>query len=71
MQADASIKSEVMKSVFDFNIGCEYRWNKRLSFFLDLNNFAAQRNYFYYNYPSERINFLLGVKYIFGGELTN
>lgn len=71
MQADASIKSEAMKSVFDFNIGCEYRWNKRLSFFLDLNNFAAQRNYFYYNYPSERINFLLGVKYIFGGELTN
>ena len=68
MKADGSIKSEALKSVFDFNLGCEYRWNKRLSFFLDVNNFAAQRNYFYYQYPSERINFLLGVKYIFGGE---
>jgi hypothetical protein len=63
-----SIRALSLKSTFDFNLGCEYRWNKRLSFFLDLNNFAAQRNFYYYEYPSERINGLVGVKYIFGGE---
>lgn len=63
-----TIRAIPLKSMFDFNLGCEYRWNKRLSFFLDVNNFAAQQNYYYYEYPSERINFLLGAKYIFGGE---
>ncbi len=63
-----SIKAVTLKPTFDFNLGFEYRWDKRLSFFVDLNNFVAQRNYYYYDYPSERINFLLGAKYIFGGE---
>ncbi|MBP7102037.1 MAG: TonB-dependent receptor [Bacteroidales bacterium] len=63
-----AIRALPLKAIFDFNLGCEYRWNKRLSFFLDVNNFAAQRNFYYYEYPSERINFLVGAKYIFGGE---
>ncbi len=63
-----AIRALPLKAMFDFNLGCEYRWSKRLSFFLDLNNIAAQRNYYYYEYPSERINCLLGAKYIFGGE---
>ncbi len=66
-----TIKAVPLKSVFDFNIGFEYHWNKRLAFFLDINNFAAQRNYFFYEYPSERINCLIGVKWIFSGEKIN
>jgi hypothetical protein len=57
-----------MKSVFDFNFSFEYIWSKRLSFFANVNNFAYQRNYFYQDYPSQRINCLVGVKYNFGGE---
>jgi len=59
---------KTMKTVFDFNFSFEYIWSKRLSFFANINNFAYQRNYFYYDYPSQRLNFLIGVKYNFGGE---
>ena len=57
-----------MKAVLDFNFNFEYIWSKRLSFFLNVNNFAYQRNYFYQDYPSQRLNVLLGAKYNFGGE---
>ena len=57
-----------LKSVFDFNFKFEYLWSKRFSIFANVNNFAFQRNYFYHDYPSQRINCLVGVKYNFGGE---
>jgi hypothetical protein len=59
-----------MKTVFDFDFSFEYIWSKRLSFFANVNNFVYQRNYFYQDYPSQRINCLLGLKYNFGGEAT-
>lgn len=65
---NGNIGIEKMKPVFDFNFNFEYIWSKRLSFFLDVNNFVCRRNYFYYDYPSQRINVLVGVKYNFGGE---
>lgn len=57
-----------LRSIVDFNLGVEYRWNKRFSLFLDVNNFASQQNFLFYNYPTQQINCLLGVKYLFGGE---
>ena len=66
--ANGNIDVESMKAVFDFNFNFEYIWSKRLSFFLDVNNFAYQQNFYYYNYPTQRINVLLGVTYNFGGE---
>jgi hypothetical protein len=65
---NGGITPTAMIAVFDFNFNFEYIWSKRLSFFLDVNNFAYQRNYFYQDYPSKRLNFLVGVKYNFGGE---
>jgi hypothetical protein len=65
---NGGIAPKSMKAVFDFNFSFEYIWSKRLSFFLNVNNFAYQRNYFYQDYPSLRINCLVGVKYNFGGE---
>jgi hypothetical protein len=65
---NGGIAPKTMKAVFDFNFSFEYIWSKRLSFFLNVNNFAYQRNYFYQDYPSQRINCLVGVKYNFGGE---
>ena len=63
-----NITSATMKAVFDFNFSFEYIWSKRLSFFANINNFVCERNYFYNDYPSQRLNFLVGAKYNFGGE---
>jgi hypothetical protein len=61
----ANVRAEKLRPAFDFNFGFEYLWSKRLSFFANLNNFTCQRNFYYYDYPSYRINFLVGVKYNF------
>ena len=65
---DGKIKKDKINNVFDFSFGFEYLWSKRLSFFANINNFACQRNYFYKDYPSQKLNFLVGAKYNFGGE---
>jgi hypothetical protein len=57
-----------MRPAFDLNFGFEYLWSKRLAFFANVNNFTYQRNYYYHDYPTQRINCLVGVKYNFGGE---
>jgi hypothetical protein len=67
---NGNIAPKAMKMALDFNFSFEYIWSKRLSLFANVNNFTCQRNYFYQDYPSQRINCLLGVKYNFGGEAT-
>jgi hypothetical protein len=37
--------------IADFNLGLEYRYNQRVSAFVQFNNFAAQRYNRWYNYP--------------------
>lgn len=51
--------------IYDFNLHAEYRYNKRLSFFLDLNNLLAQRYFNWYQYPSYRFNMMLGASFAF------
>jgi hypothetical protein len=51
--------------IFDINLSGEYRFTKQLSAFLNLNNLAFDRYYRWYNYPSEKFNFLAGVSYRF------
>jgi len=65
---DGNIAPTAMKPVLDFNFSFEYLWSKRFSLFANVNNFAYQRNYFYYDYPTHRLNVLIGAKYNFGGE---
>ena len=62
------IRPKTLRPAFDFNFGFEYLWSKRLAFFANVNNFICQRNYYFYDYPTQRINCLVGVKYNFGGE---
>lgn len=45
----------------DANIGLEYRYNKRVSGFVNLNNVAAQRYRRWYNYPTQGFQAMLGV----------
>ena len=49
----------------DLSFGIEYRYNKLLSAFLNLNNIAAQRYSLWYDYPSYRFNLLAGVTFSF------
>lgn len=45
----------------DANLSVEYRYNKRISAFLNFNNFAAQRYKRWYNYPVQGFQVMGGV----------
>lgn len=47
--------------IADANIGLEYRYNKRVSGFVNFNNVAAQRYRRWYNYPTQGFQAMLGV----------
>jgi outer membrane receptor protein involved in Fe transport len=49
----------------DANIGLEYRYNKRISMFLNFNNVAAQRYKRWYNYPVQGFQVMLGATFRF------
>lgn len=61
----ATIVAKALKGLFDVNLGVEYRYTKRLGFFLNLNNLANARYYRYSNYPTQRINGMAGLSYSF------
>ncbi|MEI6487670.1 MAG: hypothetical protein WCP52_01840 [Bacteroidota bacterium] len=54
-----------LKSFLDANIGGEYRYTKKLGFFININNIANVRYYRYSNYPSQRFSAMLGLSYSF------
>lgn len=47
----------------DLNLGIEYRYNKRLSAFIDFNNLTAKRYQLWYLYPIQRFNMKAGLTY--------
>lgn len=51
--------------IADANIGVEYRYNKRISAFVNLNNVAAQRYRRWYNYPTQGFQVMGGVTFRF------
>ncbi len=54
-----------LKPVYDFNLEAEYRYTKFLSAWVRINNFTNQRHFLWKNYPSHRLNAMLGVSYTF------
>jgi outer membrane receptor protein involved in Fe transport len=52
----------------DLNFGFEFRYNKKLSGFLQLNNILAQQYQRWHNYPVQRFNLMIGVTYSFWRE---
>ncbi len=52
-----------MKPILDFNLGLEYRYTKRLSLFVQVNNFAAQRYQRWYNAPVQSFQFMGGLTF--------
>lgn len=59
------VVAKELKGVFDANIGLEYRYNKKLGFFLNFNNIANYRYYRWSNYPSQRFSLMGGLSYSF------
>jgi hypothetical protein len=47
--------------VADINLGIEYRYNKRISAFIQLNNLASQRYNRWYNHPVQVFQFMGGI----------
>jgi len=59
------VQPQELKGIFDANIGLEYRYTKKLGFFLNFNNIANYRYYRYNNYPTQRLGFMGGLSYSF------
>jgi hypothetical protein len=51
--------------IADLNLAAEYRYSQKLSAFLQVNNFAAQRYKRWYNYPVQGFQVLGGVTFKF------
>lgn len=58
-------KALTLDGYFDVNLGLEYRYNKNLSAFLQVNNLTNQSYYRWYNYVSHRLNVLIGITFSF------
>lgn len=54
-----------LKPFVDANLGAEYRYNKKMSFFVNLNNIAASDYQKWYRYPVQRFNILGGFTFSF------
>lgn len=54
-----------LQGINDINFGIEYRYNKRLSAFISLNNLASSKYDIYYLYPMYRFNAKAGLTYAF------
>jgi outer membrane receptor protein involved in Fe transport len=59
------VVAKELKGTFDANLGVEYRYTKKLGFFVNFNNIANYRYYRYSNYPTQRFGFMAGLSYSF------
>jgi outer membrane autotransporter protein len=60
-----TFEAQKIKGWTDMNLGAEYRFNKALSFWLNVNNLTNSKYYRWNNYRSYGINLLGGVSYSF------
>jgi hypothetical protein len=54
-----------LEQIWDINLGLEYRYSKVLSGFIDFNNLLAKQYYIWNQYPSQKINVMVGFSYKF------
>lgn len=65
VQNDDGVLSTPLGVIADANLGVEYRYTSRTSFFMNFNNFAAQRYQRWFNYPVQAFQFMLGATFRF------
>ena len=54
-----------LKPFIDMNLSVEYRYNKKVSAFIQFNNFTARKYQFWTNFPVQSINIMGGVNLSF------
>jgi hypothetical protein len=59
------VSAKELDGFVDLNLGVEYRYNKNLSAFLQVNNLTNTSYYRWNGYASQRLNALIGVTYAF------
>ena len=57
--------AEKINGYIDGNLSIDYRYTKKLSVFLELNNIASSKYDKWYNYPARRFSLMAGVTYSF------
>jgi hypothetical protein len=57
--------SQELPWIIDINLGVEYRYNKKLSAFVNFNNIASMNYYQWNKYPSQGFNVMGGLTYSF------
>lgn len=68
-QSEKSDGSDFAKnSIIDLGFEVQYFYNSILEFFVDVNNILSRNNERYMDYPTQRINFLIGASFSFGGH---
>jgi hypothetical protein len=50
-----------LKPFIDMNLSLEYRYNKKVSAFIQFNNFTARKYQYWNNFPVQSINIMGGV----------
>ncbi len=59
------VDAQKIKGWVDASLGAEYKFNKALTFWLNINNLGNTQHFNWYNYPSYRINAMGGLSYSF------
>ncbi len=67
MEDDVTVENlqfaKTLGFIADINLGLEYRYNKRISAFIQFNNVASQRYNRWYNHPVQVFQFLGGITF--------
>lgn len=64
-ETTATVVDQELDGFMDLYLGAEYRYNKRLSVFVDVSNLSASKYERWYNYPVQRTLFMGGATYAF------
>ncbi|MBR4497055.1 MAG: hypothetical protein IKI25_03910 [Bacteroidales bacterium] len=56
------------KTIVDLGFEAQYYYNSVFEIFLDINNLLSRNNERYLDYPTQRLNFLIGASFSFGGH---
>jgi hypothetical protein len=65
LTGNKSVFARELQGITDINLGAEYRYNKRLGMFVQLNNILNVRYQRYRDYPTQRFNLFAGISYSF------
>lgn len=61
----STVVAQKLSNIFDINFGIEYRYNKKLSAFINTYNIASSRYDKWYSYPSYKFSLIGGLTFAF------